>query len=114
MSWWDTDDDEDEPYGEYDESSVRVRPNPKGNRPRTKTRPEHEDAVVGRVLGVDRGRYTVLVDEGTPDEHEATAARASELRKQAVEWSVTRGARSGRVAWQFIQEVAGQLGKKLE
>ncbi|WP_300780892.1 ATP-binding protein [Enhydrobacter sp.] len=36
-----------------------------------------------------------------------------ELRRQAVEWSVTRGARSGRVAWQFIQEVAGQLGKKL-
>ncbi len=36
------------------------------------------------------------------------------LRKQAVEWSVTRGARSGRVAWQFIQEVAGQIGKKLE
>jgi predicted AAA+ superfamily ATPase len=36
------------------------------------------------------------------------------LRKQAIEWSVTRGARSGRVAWQFIQEVAGQLGKKLE
>ncbi|GAB3608613.1 ribosome small subunit-dependent GTPase A [Humibacter ginsengiterrae] len=84
MSWWETDDDEDEPYGEYDESSVRVRPNPKGSRPRTKTRPEHEDAVVGRVLGVDRGRYTVLVDEGTPDEHEATAARASELRKHAV------------------------------
>jgi predicted AAA+ superfamily ATPase len=37
-----------------------------------------------------------------------------QLRKQAIEWSVTRGARSGRVAWQFIQEVAGQLGKKLE
>jgi uncharacterized protein len=36
------------------------------------------------------------------------------LRKQAIEWSVTRGARSGRVAWQFIQEMAGQLGKKLE
>jgi predicted AAA+ superfamily ATPase len=39
---------------------------------------------------------------------------AEELRKQAIEWSVTRGARSGRVAWQFIQEVAGTLGKKLE
>ena len=39
---------------------------------------------------------------------------SEELRKQAVEWSVTRGARSGRVAWQFIQEVAGTLGKKLE
>jgi predicted AAA+ superfamily ATPase len=37
-----------------------------------------------------------------------------ELKRQANEWSITRGARSGRVAWQFIQEVAGQLGKKLE
>jgi len=83
VSWWETDED-DEPYEEYDESSVRVRPNPKGNRPRSKLRPEHEDAVIGRVLGVDRGRYTVLVDEDTPEEHEAIAARASELRKQAV------------------------------
>ena len=32
------------------------------------------------------------------------------LRAQAVEWSVTRGARSGRVAWQFIQDLAGRLG----
>ena len=39
---------------------------------------------------------------------------AEALHAGAVEWSVTRGARSGRVAWQFIQEVAGQLGKKLE
>ena len=36
------------------------------------------------------------------------------LRKEAVEWSVTRGARSGRVAWQYIQELAGRLGKRLE
>ncbi len=35
-------------------------------------------------------------------------------REQAVERSVTRGSRSGRVAWPFIQEAAGQLGKKLE
>ena len=33
-----------------------------------------------------------------------------ELRREAVEWSVTRGSRSGRVAWQFIQEIAGRLG----
>jgi predicted AAA+ superfamily ATPase len=32
----------------------------------------------------------------------------------AVEWSVTRGARSGRVAWQYIQDVAGRLGRKLD
>ncbi|HVY14741.1 MAG TPA: ATP-binding protein [Rhodopila sp.] len=34
------------------------------------------------------------------------------LHAEAVEWSVTRGARSGRVAWQFIQEIAGRLGVK--
>ena len=33
-----------------------------------------------------------------------------ELHAQANEWSVTRGARSGRVAWQFIQDLAGRLG----
>ena len=32
------------------------------------------------------------------------------LHHAAVEWSVTRGARSGRVAWQFIQDLAGKLG----
>ena len=36
------------------------------------------------------------------------------LRAEAHEWSVTRGARSGRVAWQFIQDLAGRLGKRLE
>jgi predicted AAA+ superfamily ATPase len=36
------------------------------------------------------------------------------LRAEAVEWSVTRGARSGRVAWQFIQDLAGRLGKTIE
>ena len=33
-----------------------------------------------------------------------------DLRAKAVEWSVTRGGRSGRVAWQCIQDVAGELG----
>ena len=35
------------------------------------------------------------------------------LRAAAVEWSVTRGARSGRVAWQFLQDLAGRLGVAL-
>jgi predicted AAA+ superfamily ATPase len=35
------------------------------------------------------------------------------LRAQAIEWAVTRGSRSGRTAWQFIQHLAGKLGKKL-
>jgi hypothetical protein len=36
------------------------------------------------------------------------------LRAEANEWSVTRGARSGRVAWQFIQDLAGRLGQRLD
>ncbi len=35
------------------------------------------------------------------------------LRHEALEWSTTRGARSGRVAWQFIQDLAGRLGKRI-
>ncbi len=34
-------------------------------------------------------------------------------RAEAVEWSMTRGSRSGRVAWQFIQDLAGRLGQSL-
>jgi predicted AAA+ superfamily ATPase len=34
-----------------------------------------------------------------------------ELIAQAQEWSMTRGSRSGRVAWQFVQDLAGSLGK---
>lgn len=81
MSWLD-DADDDEP--EFDEADVRVRPNPKANRPRTKRRPAHADARIARVLGVDRGRYTVLIDEDGPDEHVALASRARELRKQPI------------------------------
>jgi uncharacterized protein len=36
-----------------------------------------------------------------------------QLRAEALEWSLTRGSRSGRVAWQFIQDLAGRLGKPL-
>ena len=37
----------------------------------------------------------------------------NQLRAEAGEWSITRGSRSGRVAWQFIQDLAGRLGKPL-
>jgi len=36
-----------------------------------------------------------------------------ELKKQAMEWANTRGNHSGRVAWQFIQDLAGRLGKRI-
>jgi hypothetical protein len=38
---------------------------------------------------------------------------STDLLARAEGWSLTRGARSGRVAWQFIQDLAGELGKKL-
>jgi predicted AAA+ superfamily ATPase len=46
--------------------------------------------------------------------HYGLKVSEAEWKSQAVEWSVTRGARSGRVAWQFIQDLAGRLGQKLD
>jgi len=64
---------------DLDETDVRIRPNPKGNKPRTKIRPEHKNAPIGMVLGVDRGRYRVLLQD---DERMIDATLAKELRKQ--------------------------------
>ncbi len=41
-------------------------------------------------------------------------ANADELRREALEWATTRGARSGRVAWQFVQDAAGRRGVTLK
>ena len=40
-------------------------------------------------------------------------APESEWRPEAIEWAATRGGRSGRVAWQYIQHLAGRLGQRL-
>jgi uncharacterized protein len=37
----------------------------------------------------------------------------AELRREALEWATTRGARSGRVAWQYVQDLAGRLGVRI-
>ncbi|MBX3518487.1 MAG: ATP-binding protein [Xanthobacteraceae bacterium] len=46
-------------------------------------------------------------------EHFKIPVEPDRLRREALEWSTTRGSRSGRVAWQFIQDLAGRLGVKL-
>ncbi|KZL10552.1 ATP-binding protein [Pseudovibrio sp. Ad26] len=46
-------------------------------------------------------------------EHFGLKVEQEQLRAQALEWSTTRGARSGRVAWQFIQDLAGRLSQTL-
>jgi uncharacterized protein len=45
--------------------------------------------------------------------HFDLAVAKAQLHAEALEWSTTRGSRSGRVAWQFTQDLAGRLGKKL-
>lgn len=46
--------------------------------------------------------------------HYKLAVQDEELVREALEWSMTRGARSGRVAWQFTQHLAGRLGQRLD
>ncbi|MGC2774543.1 MAG: ATP-binding protein [Bradyrhizobium sp.] len=45
--------------------------------------------------------------------HYRIPAEAETLRREALEWATTRGSRSGRVAWQYIQDLAGRLGVAL-
>lgn len=64
----------------YDEDDIRVRAHPRGSRPRSKQRPDHAEAVLGRVVTVDRGRYGVRTDDGT----ELVAMGARELGRAGV------------------------------
>jgi predicted AAA+ superfamily ATPase len=47
-------------------------------------------------------------------EHYKLKIAPAELTAQAIEWAATRGSRSGRVAWQFIQDLAGRSGVRLD
>jgi uncharacterized protein len=47
-------------------------------------------------------------------EHFRLDAPSEALEAEALEWATTRGSRSGRTAWQFIQDLAGRLGKPLD
>jgi len=46
--------------------------------------------------------------------HYRIAYPREKTHREALEWATTRGARSGRVAWQYVQDLAGRLGVKLE
>lgn len=68
-------------YDRYDEDDVRVRPSRRGSRPRSKDRPRHDDAVDGRVIGVDRGRYHVMLDD---DDVTVTAVKSRNLARGSI------------------------------
>jgi hypothetical protein len=62
--------------------------------------------------GCDQDTFFAMI-EAYAQAHRLGVANET-LRAEAIEWSVTRGARSGRVAWQFVQDLAGRLGKTLD
>ena len=65
----------------------------------------------GLWLGFHRcsqDEYLAMVDAYVA--HYRVPVDAAELRREALEWATTRGARSGRVAWQYVQDLAGRLG----
>lgn len=68
---------------DLDEDDVRTRPQRGKSRPRSKERPAHESAVEGRVLTVDRGRFTCEVG-GADRAREVQAVKARELGRKGV------------------------------
>jgi uncharacterized protein len=69
----------------------------------------------GLWLGFHRcsqDEYLAMVDGYVT--HYKIPARGEALHREALEWSTTRGSRSGRVAWQFVQDLAGRLGVALK
>jgi len=60
---------------------------------------------------VDQDTYLAIVRGYAA--HYGLTVPDDQLKAEANEWSITRGSRSGRVAWQFIQDLAGRLGKTL-
>jgi predicted AAA+ superfamily ATPase len=47
-------------------------------------------------------------------DHFGLKAPHDEVQRDALEWATTRGSRSGRTAWQFIQDLAGRLGRRID
>ncbi|HEY6026919.1 MAG TPA: ATP-binding protein [Pseudolabrys sp.] len=69
----------------------------------------------GLWLGFHRcsqDEYLAMIDGYVA--HYKVKADTEQLHRDALEWSTTRGSRSGRVAWQFIQDLAGRLGVALK
>lgn len=60
----------------------------------------------------DQDTYFAMIDAYV--DHFGLKIDRETLHAEAKEWSVTRGARSGRVAWQYVQDLAGRQGKRLD
>jgi len=67
-------------HRQWDEDDVRVRPSRGKSRPRSKDRPNYDKALPARVVTVDRGRFTVITDDGRT----VLAVKARELGRKGV------------------------------
>lgn len=77
------------------------------------------DAVDDRLALADRFGLSIGFHNCSQDDYLAIIAGYAENlgldwdRGDALEWSRRRGARSGRVAWQYVNELAGRAGKAI-
>ena len=60
---------------------------------------------------IDQETYLEIIDSYL--EHFKINDKNNELRNNALKWSIQRGSRSGRVAWQYIVDIAGKMGKRV-
>ena len=92
---------------------------------------EHDDEARGLIAAAEDAEEEVSVSDrfglwiGFPAMDQATylaavrgyaerfGLKARDLDRRALQWSMARGSRSGRVAWQFIRDLAGEIGKPL-
>ena len=82
------------------------------------------EAVEEKVSLSDRFGLWLGFHNGTQDQfldmirgyvaHHGLKISDDQLHAEAIEWSMTRGGRSGRVAWQYVQDLAGRLGQPLK
>jgi uncharacterized protein len=82
------------------------------------------EAIEEKVSLSDRFGLWLGFHNGTQDDylsmvrsyvvHHGLKIKDDRLVAEAIEWQVTRGGRSGRVAWQYIQDLAGRLGQQLK
>ena len=68
----------------YDEDDFKARPTRSGSRPRSKDRPEYKNTTPGFVTAVDRGRFTVMVNEGEENETLVYAVKARDIGRKGV------------------------------
>ena len=74
----------------------------------------HKGSTIQAVIDEKwRAAFRRLVRTAIDHYADRFGLKVADLHTRALQWSQLRGSRSGRVAWQFIRDLAGELGKRL-